>query len=162
MKYLWETDKELINQLQRESKSFHSHIHGFKHWRTVEKNGLYLSQFNDGDPAVISHFAYFHDSMRVNDQRDDGHGTRGGQYALDNRESLELDDDQLNLLYEACAGHTGGRNPSNDTVACCWEADRLDLRRVGIKPDQKWLYSKAAIDMVTKDDYSPIDYYIQI
>ena len=48
--------------------------------------------------------------MRVNDQRDDGHGTRGGKYALDNRESLDLDDDQLNILYEACAGHTGGRN----------------------------------------------------
>ena len=45
MKYLWETNKELINKLQRESKSFHSHIHGFKHWRTVEKNGLYLALF---------------------------------------------------------------------------------------------------------------------
>ena len=157
MKYLWETNKELINQLQRESKSFHSQIHGFKHWRTVEKNGLYLAQFNDGDPAVISHFAYFHDCMRVNDQRDDGHGTRGGQYAFDNRESLDLDGDQLNILYEACAGHTGGSNPWNDTIACCWEADRLDLRRVGIKPDHKWLYSRAAIDMVTRDDYSPID-----
>jgi len=73
LKYLWETNKELVNQLQRESKLFHSSIHVFKHWRTVEKNGLYLSQFNDGDPAVISHFAYFHDCIRVNEHRDDGH-----------------------------------------------------------------------------------------
>ena len=157
LKKLWEINKELVNQLQRESKLFHSPIHGFKHWRTVEKNGLYLSQFNDGDPAVISHFAYFHDCMRVNEQRDDGHGIRGGKYALNNRDLLDLDDDQLNILYKACAGHTGGRNPSNDTIACCWEADRLDLRRVGIKPDLQWFYSDAAIDMVTKDDYSSID-----
>ena len=90
MRYLWETNKELINQLQRDSKLFHSPIHGFKHWRTVEKNGLYLSQFNDGDPKVISHFAYFHDCMRINDHRDDGHGIRGGRYALKNKELILL------------------------------------------------------------------------
>ena len=64
---------------------------------------------------------------------------------------------RLNILYKACAGHTGGRNPFNDTVACCWEADRLDLRRVGIVPDLQWFYSDAAIEMVSKDDYFPID-----
>ena len=108
MKYLWEKNKDIINLLQRESKLFHSPIHGFKHWRTVEKNGLYLSQFNDGDPMVISHFAYFHDCMRVNEQRDDGHGKRGGEYALNNKELLDLTDEQLDILYRACAGHTGG------------------------------------------------------
>ncbi len=157
MKYLWETNKELVNQLQRDSKSFHSPIHGFKHWRTVEKNGLYLSQFNDGDPDVISHFAYFHDCMRVNDHRDDGHGLRGAKYAVKNKSLLDLTESQLDILYKACAGHTGGRNPSCDTIACCWEADRLDLRRVGIEPDIQWFYSDAAIVMVAENDYSPID-----
>ena len=157
MKYLWETNKELINKLQRESKSFHSHIHGFKHWRTVEKNGLYLAQFNDGDPAVISHFAYFHDCMRINEHRDHGHGMRGGRYALKNKVLIDLSEEQLNVLYKACAGHTGGINPSNDTIKCCWEADRLDLRRFGIALDLQWFYSNKAIDMVTRDDYSSID-----
>ena len=157
MKYLWETNKELVNQLQRESKLFHSPIHGFKHWRAVEKNGLYLSQFNDGDPAVISHFAYFHDCMRVNEQRDDGHGMRGGRYALKNKDLIDLNEEQLNILYKACAGHTGGRNPLNDTIACCWEADRLDLRRVDIEPDIQWFYSDEAKRMVTKKDYTNID-----
>ena len=157
MDYLWETNKELINQLQRESKLFHSPIHGFKHWRTVEKNGLYLSQFNNGAPLVISHFAYFHDCMRVNEQRVDSHGIRGGKYALKNKDMLELTDEQLHTLYRACAGHTGGRNPSCDTIACWWEADRLDIRRVGIVPDLQWFYSDAAIEMVSKDDYFPID-----
>jgi len=70
---------------------------------------------------------------------------------------LDLTEDQLDRLYKACVGHTGGKNPSCDTVACCWEADRLDLRRVGIELDLQWFYSDAAIEMVTKDDYSPID-----
>jgi len=157
LKYLWETNKKLVNQLQRESKLFHSSMHGFKHWRTVEKNGLYLCQFNDGDPAVVSHFAYFHDCMRVNEQRDDGHGIRGGKYALKNKDMLDLTEEQLNTLYRACAGHTGGKNPSCDTIACCWEADRLDLRRVGIVPDLEWFYTDAAIEMVSKDDYSSMD-----
>ena len=157
MEYLWETNKELIDQLQRYSKLFHSPIHGFKHWRTVEKNGLYLSQFNDGDPAVISHFAYFHDCMRVNEQRDDGHGLRGGKYAVKNKDMLDLTEDQLDILYKACAGHTGGKNPSCDTLACCWDADRLDIRRVGSKPDLQWFTTYKARDMVIKNDFKSID-----
>ncbi|MBA65148.1 MAG: hypothetical protein CMG55_05035 [Candidatus Marinimicrobia bacterium] len=157
MKYLWENNKELVNQLQRESKLFHSSIHGFKHWRTVEKNGLYLSQFNGGDPLVISHFAYFHDCMRVNEHRDDGHGLRGGKYALKNKDILELNEHQLDLLYKACTGHTGGRNPSCDTIACCWDADRLDIIRVDAKPDLQWYNTDVARDMVIKNDFTPID-----
>ena len=157
MKYLWENNKELINLLQRESKLFHSPIHGFKHWRTVEKNGMYLSQFNDGDPAVISHFAYLHDCMRVNEHRDDGHGLRGGKYALKNKDILELNEHQLDLLYKACAGHTGGRNPSCDTIACCWDADRLDIRRVGLEPDLQWYNTDAARKMVINKDFTRID-----
>ena len=67
-------------------------------WR-VEKNGLYLSQFNNGDPAVISHFAYIHDCMRINEHIDNGHGLRGGQYALKNKDILDLTDDQLHTHY---------------------------------------------------------------
>ena len=33
--YLWEQRKDLIDQLQKDSKLFHSPIHGFNHWRTV-------------------------------------------------------------------------------------------------------------------------------
>ena len=95
--------------------------------------------------------------MRVNEQRDDGHGMRGGKYALKNKELLGLDDDQLNILYKACAGHTGGRNPSCDTIACCWDADRLDIRRVDIEPDLQWFNTDTARKMVINNDFTPID-----
>ena len=157
MKKLWEINKKLINHLQRDSKLFHSPIHGFKHWRTVEKNGLYLCQFNDGDPDVISHFAYFHDCMRVNEHRDDGHGIRGGKYALKYKDMLYLTEEQLNILYRACAGHTGGKNSSCDTIACCWDADRLDIRRVELEPDLQWYNTEVARQMVINKDFIPID-----
>lgn len=157
MKYLWETNKELINKLQRDSKLFHSPIHGFKHWRTVEKNGLYLSQHNDGDPDVISHFAYFHDCMRVSEHIDNGHGLRGGKYALKNKHMINLSDEQLRILYLACAGHTGGKNPSCDTIACCWDADRLDLRRIGVKPNLKWFSTTKAKAIANNHNYTNID-----
>ena len=131
MNFLWEKRKDLIDKLQKDSKLFHSPIHGFKHWRTVEKNGLYLSKFSNGDPKIISYFAYFHDCMRVNEHIDNGHGYRGGRYAMKNKDLLDISDEDLRILYMACAGHTGGVNPSCDTIACCWDADRLDIRRVG-------------------------------
>ena len=157
MNYLWEKNKRLIDKLQKDSKLFHSPIHGFKHWRTVEKNGLYLSKFNNGDPKIISYFAYFHDCMRVNEHIDNGHGYRGGRYAMLNKELLGLSDEDLRILYRACAGHTGGVNPSCDTIACCWDADRLDIRRVGADLKLKFFNTKEARRMVKNQDFSAID-----
>ena len=157
MEVLWERRKDLIDKLQKDSKLFHSPIHGFKHWRTVEKNGLYLSNFNGGNPKIISYFAYFHDCMRVNEHIDNGHGYRGGRYAMLNKELLGLSDEDLRILYRACAGHTGGVNPSCDTIACCWDADRLDIRRVGADLKLKFFNTKEARRMVKNQDFSAID-----
>jgi uncharacterized protein len=33
-------------------------------------------------------------------------------------------------------------NSNNITVQTCWDADRLDLGRVGIKPDPKRLFTE--------------------
>ena len=57
---------------------------------------------------------------------------------------LDLSDDELRILYRACAGHTGGVNPSCDTIACCWDADRLDIRRVGIELKLKFFNTEKA------------------
>ena len=52
--------------------------------------------------------------------------------------------EELELLEAACLGHTGGRSRSDVTVLTCWDADRLDLRRVGITPDPRHLCTPAA------------------
>jgi hypothetical protein len=44
----------------------------------------------------------------------------------------------------ACAGHTTGRWHPDPTVQACWDSDRLDLLRAGIRPDPARLGSEAA------------------
>ena len=43
-----------------------------------------------------------------------------------------LPDDRFELLRYACAWHTDGQHHDDPTIATCWDADRLDLGRVGI------------------------------
>lgn len=57
-------------------------------------------------------------------------------------------DAEMVLLVEACTGHSDGGVEADVTVQTCWDADRLDLGRVGIKPDAKYLCTAAAKDPV--------------
>jgi uncharacterized protein len=45
-------------------------------------------------------------------------------------------DDSFNLLFEACRLHTEGHAFGDPKFLACWDADRLDLGRVGITPDR--------------------------
>jgi len=42
----------------------------------------------------------------------------------------------------------------NATVATCWDADRLDLGRVGIKPDARYLFSDEAKEIANAAGFS--------
>lgn len=114
-------------------------IHGPAHWRRVEQNGLALAKLNGADPDVVRLFALFHDSCRWNDGYDPDHGARGAVLAREMRERLQYDlaEDKFLLLEEACIWHTHGERHENITIATCWDADRLDLGRVGITPDPR-------------------------
>jgi uncharacterized protein len=108
--------------------------HGVLHWARVRENGLRLAAETGADAEVVTLFALFHDSRRVNEARDDGHGLRGGELARALRGSVvHLDDDRFELLFEACRLHTDGHTGGDPTVLACWDADRLDLGRVGIR-----------------------------
>ncbi len=115
-------------------------IHGSAHWRRVEQNGLLLAQRTDADVTIVKLFALFHDSMRINKGTDDGHGERGAIYAAELRGKLfTLDDARFALLRDACIGHTDEGHSDNPTIGTCWDADRLDLGRVGIIPDEAYM-----------------------
>lgn len=114
--------------------------HGPDHWRRVERNGLLLASRSGADPLVVRLFALFHDSRRINDGWDPGHGKRGAEYAGTLRESrLRVTDEQFDLLDYACAWHTDGERHDDPTIGTCWDADRLDLGRVGILPDPEFM-----------------------
>ncbi len=50
----------------------------------------------------------------------------------------------MDLLGFACEEHTNGGVCANPTVGVCWDADRLNLWRVGITPDPLFLSTRAA------------------
>ena len=128
----------LLNEVRARSTGIGSHIHGELHWRTVGANGLWLAEPLDGaDTLVIFLFALLHDSMRVNDSIDPEHGPRAAAFAgeLHAEGVLPATAAQLETLQYACFEHTNGLVSTDPTVGACWDADRLDLPRVGIQPD---------------------------
>jgi uncharacterized protein len=50
----------------------------------------------------------------------------------------------MGLLAFACEEHTNGGVGPDPTVGVCWDADRLNLWQVGIRPDPRWLSTEAA------------------
>ncbi len=57
---------------------------------------------------------------------------------------FNLDWTRLGLLIEACEGHDRVMLSSDPTVGTCWDADRLDLDRVGIVPHPSYISTEAA------------------
>jgi uncharacterized protein len=123
--------------------------HGIIHWARVLENGLRIAQANGADREVVALFALFHDSRRVNEDQDDDHGLRGGEFARSLRGKLvHLDNHKFDLLFDACRLHTDGHTTGDRTLLACWDADRLDLGRVGITPDPRRLCTRAGRELL--------------
>ena len=115
-------------------------IHGAPHWSRVRYNALLLADHYDVDRVVLQWFAFTHDLDRKDDNEDPGHGARAAELvAFINDKYMGLSIEQLALLQTACRGHSDGGLISDRTVMVCWDADRLDLARVGIEPDPRYL-----------------------
>jgi uncharacterized protein len=135
-------------------------LHGVVHWARVLENGLRIADANGADREVVTLFALFHDARRVNEDVDDDHGLRGGELARSLRgELVHLDDDHFDLLFEACRLHTDGLTDGDRTLLACWDADRLDLGRVGIKPDPWRLGTKAGRNLVEWAHVRALEWY---
>jgi uncharacterized protein len=135
-------------------------FHGVVHWARVLENGLRIAETTGADLEVVTLFALFHDSRRVNEDRDDGHGLRGGELARSLRGKLvHLDDDRFDLLFEACRLHTDGHTVGDPALLACWDADRLDLGRVGITPSRSRLCTKAGRDLLGWAHARAVEWY---
>lgn len=137
-------------------------IHGAPHWARVRHNGLLLAKtVEDHYPAfsvnrkVIELFAFLHDAERQSDHSDPDHGLRAARLAHSlNGEFFQLDPRALQQLTTACESHSYGYTSYKEagldfveddlTVLVCWDADRLDLGRTGVKPDARYLCTQAA------------------
>jgi uncharacterized protein len=119
--------------------------HGVTHWARVLEIGARLAEETGANLEVVQLFAVFHDSRRINEGCDDGHGERGAELAAELRgKYFTLSDHDFDLLHTACCLHTDGHTDADVTIQTCWDADRLDLGRVGVMPHQSRLCTAAA------------------
>jgi uncharacterized protein len=137
--------KPLIEMITGQSSLSKDGYHGLDHWVRVLANGRTLSRETGANLKVVELFAVFHDARRKSEGYDLGHGLRGAKYAEEMRgEWFDLSDDEMGLLTHACEYHSGGMTDADITVQTCWDADRLDLGRVGTMPSPQYLCTDAA------------------
>jgi len=140
--------------------------HGPDHWIRVYNNAMLLADdegWLEGRYSVCRDALYwaslFHDSMRINEYDDDGHGGRGAahltRYYLSEVSYDGDQDDVLSMAVSCCALHTD-LMPDNEALLCAHlsdmemavvrlfcDADRLDLDRLGYKPDPNRMFTHA-------------------
>jgi uncharacterized protein len=122
-------------------------FHGSPHWARVRQNGLRLAPLTGANPRVIEYFAFLHDICRDNDDHDPWHGIRAAEFVKTLHQVLELSASEFEDLTTACAFHNDGYTTGyNTTILTCWDADRLDLGRVFIRPNPRHLCTDAARD----------------
>lgn len=118
---------------QRYTLNLHG-THGLVHWAKVHDNGKKLSEQEGVNRIVVEYFSVFHDSQRQNEYSDSEHGSQGANLAIELRDYIKLNDVDFELLLTACCYHTNAKTDDNITIQVCYDSDRLDLGRVGIKP----------------------------
>jgi uncharacterized protein len=128
-------------------------VHGPSHWQRVEKFSLRIAASSGADLTVVRLFALLHDSCRQNDGDDPDHGPRAAEM-LDRivPSVFSLDRIRLDVLKHAIRLHTSGLTTEDPTVGTCWDADRLDIGRVGIIPSSRFMSTSAGKEISVKSD----------
>ena len=128
--------KRLREYAIKHSKLGDYSVHGVSHWDRVARNAEVLIT-SDVDELVVKAFAYIHDVERVNESDDWQHGPRAALLVDEIRSSVLsfLNNQEIEQLKDACRLHTIRHKTEDATVNACFDADRLDLGRVGIVPN---------------------------
>ena len=121
-------------------------VHGPAHRQRVMENGLKLARLNQADQELVELFALLHDCCREGDGADMLHGPRAAALMKTWRADLlaGLEPERFNLLHEAVRDHTLGKVHKDITIGTCWDADRLDIGRVGRKIQPGYLSTREA------------------
>lgn len=137
--------RELMRLIRQEFMLDWDGIHGIQHWIRVRDNGIRLAELTGADLDVVEFFAFLHDSQRRNEWKDVEHGARAAKFVTRlRRPFITLSDREFEHLVFACRFHSDGLIKADVTVQTCWDADRLDLGRVGKRPNPKFLCTSAA------------------
>jgi uncharacterized protein len=136
---------KLIEFIQNQFRLDWFGTHGIAHFKRVRENGLRLAEETKANTTIVELFAFLHDARRHNEYEDDLHGRRAAKMARHFQGVFfDLPPEDLELLTYACEFHTSGLRDGDITVLTCWDADRLDIGRVGRKPAPHKLCTEVA------------------
>jgi uncharacterized protein len=139
-------------ELLRQFKLYGRTAHGPDHWDKVDRNAVELCRrIPEADLLVARWFAIFHDSCRQDEGSDPEHGHRAADLVTRMYRDGKIQglmDDQFVKLEFACRHHNGSGPVDDPTIGVCFDADRLDLLRVGIVPKPGLLSTQAAKDLI--------------
>ncbi len=122
-------------------------VHGVTHWARVAENGRRLADLTGAHRDIVTLFAYLHDACRASEDWDPERGPRSAQLAARWRGTyFDLSRQNFDLLYTACAAQGDGLLEGDITLQTCWDADRLDIGRVGVTVIPSRLCTPAARD----------------
>ena len=125
----------LLNHILEQFPLGNSVIHGAGHWMRVLYNGRMLAKETGANLNVVELFAIMHDCQRDNEHYDLEHGRRAAKYVHEiSGKWFDITNEETELLVDACKYHSDGLVEGDITIQTCWDSDRLELGRVGIKP----------------------------
>lgn len=129
-------------------------IHGIEHWDRVARFGKMLYQ-EGADMEVVMAFAYLHDSQRINNGYDIDHGKRASSFidSIRHTKLTSLNNVQIEKLKKACELHTIKHKTGDLTIDICFDADRMDLLRVGIIPIPRKMATQKGAELVADPSY---------
>lgn len=138
-----------LSAIQHALDSFrlrHDGDHGLFHWARVVENGRRLANRLGLSSKLTDLFGILHDSKRSNEYVDRDHGKRSANFVrhLAVTGAIDLCETEIVELEFACRFHSTGRRDGPLIAQICWDADRLDLGRVGIEPSRERLCTEAA------------------
>jgi len=119
----------------------HEPMHGERHWRAVAWAGLRISELRpDLSRIILVAFGLLHDCRRETDDWDPDHGARAARVALRSRPLKRLAGvEGRELVAEACRLHERGPiTPASAQIGACWDADRVNLVRLGFSLDPRY------------------------
>ena len=123
-------------------------IHGPSHWQRVDVFGIDIAENSGADLTVVRLFALLHDSYRQDDGADLDHGPRAAEMLGRIVPTVfAIDPGRFDLLKEAIRLHTSGLTTNEPTIGTCWDADRLDIGRVGMTPSAQYMSTEAGKGM---------------
>lgn len=120
-------------------------VNGPDHWQRVWENAQILIPKTKANETVVELFCFLHDCCRIHSGHEPAHGHAAKMFIRQHQKEFSfLSKNEYQMLLTACAEHTHMNHSENITIATCWDANRLDLGRLGICPKAQFLSTEAA------------------